>query len=151
MTSSNLYALALMLATPRRASRRNITSALPAPILQSKEHNPLCRACEQGGIAQLAASPVCLHLPKALRPFFRHDRRLFAAVSRLTYRIIDEFYAEATGRPLRTAMVIAHQTFGDMLRWNPHFHAIVLEGGFDDEGTFFLSRSRGSSRWFDEA
>jgi hypothetical protein len=24
-----------------------------------------------------------------------------------------------------------------MLRWNPHFHAIVLEGGFDDEGTFF--------------
>ena len=50
-------------------------------------------------------------------------------------------------------MVIAHQTFGDMLRWNPHFHAgciaeqqsvriatrpIVLEGGFDDEGTFFF-------------
>jgi hypothetical protein len=40
-------------------------------------------------------------------------------------------------------MVIAHQTFlpqaqGTMLlRWNPHFHAIVLEGGFDDEGTFF--------------
>ena len=27
-------------------------------------------------------------------------------------------------------------TFGDMLRWNPHFHAIVLEGGFDDQGTF---------------
>ena len=32
--------------------------------------------------------------------------------------------------------MIAHQTFGDMLRWNPHFHAIVLEGGFDDAGTF---------------
>ena len=26
--------------------------------------------------------------------------------------------------------------FADMLRWNPHFHAIVLEGGFDEEGTF---------------
>jgi hypothetical protein len=24
------------------------------------------------------------------------------------------------------------------LRFNPHFHAIVLEGGFDDEGTFFF-------------
>jgi hypothetical protein len=34
-------------------------------------------------------------------------------------------------------MVVAHQTFGDMLRWNPHFHAIVLEGGFDDQGTFY--------------
>ena len=34
-------------------------------------------------------------------------------------------------------MIIAHQTDGDMLRFNPHFHAIVLEGGFDDEGTLF--------------
>jgi|GEM_PF-2730389 len=33
-------------------------------------------------------------------------------------------------------MVIAHQTFGDMLRWNPHFHTILLEGGFDTEGSF---------------
>ena len=24
------------------------------------------------------------------------------------------------------------------LRWNPHFHAILLEGGFDAEGTFVL-------------
>ncbi len=36
-------------------------------------------------------------------------------------------------------MVVAHQTFGDTLRWNPHFHAIVLEGGFDDVGTFVHS------------
>ena len=73
----------------------------------------------------------------ALRPFFRHDHRLFAAVSRLIYRIIHEFYAEAASRPLLTGMVIAHQSFGDQLRWNPHFHAIVLEGGFDEEGAFF--------------
>jgi hypothetical protein len=59
-------------------------------------------------------------------------------VSRLIHDILREFYHEAAGRPLLTGMVIAHQTFGDMLRWNPHFHAIVLEGGFDDEGTFFF-------------
>jgi hypothetical protein len=76
-------------------------------------------------------------MPKAVRPFFRHDRRLFAEVSRLIYNILRDFYQEAASRPLLTGMVIAHQTFGDMLRWNPHFHAIVLEGGFDDEGTFF--------------
>ena len=40
------------------------------------------------------------------------------------------------GRPIRTGVIIAHQTFGDMLRWNPHFHSIVLEGGFDEQGTF---------------
>jgi len=76
-------------------------------------------------------------MPKALRPFFRHDRRLFAEVSRLIHDILRCFYQEAAGRPLLTGMVIAHQSFGDQLRWNPHFHAIVLEGGFDDEGTFF--------------
>ena len=76
-------------------------------------------------------------MPKALRPFFRHDRCLFADVSRLICHILHDFYDEATGRPLLTGMVIAHQTFGDMLRRNPHFHAIMLEGGFDEEGTFF--------------
>jgi transposase-like protein len=49
-------------------------------------------------------------MPKALRPFFRHDRRLFAEVSRLTYEVLREFYREAAGRPLLTGMVIAHQT-----------------------------------------
>ena len=55
-------------------------------------------------------------MPKAVRPFFRHDRRLFADVSRLIYRILEEFYGEAAGRPLLSGMVIAHQTFGDILR-----------------------------------
>ena len=76
-------------------------------------------------------------VPKALRPFFRHDRQLFADVSRLIYHTLREFYHESAGRPLLTGVVVAYQTFGDMLRWNPHFHAIVLEGGFDEEGTFF--------------
>jgi hypothetical protein len=58
-------------------------------------------------------------------------------VSRLIFALLAEFYAEAAGRPLMTGMIVAHQTYGDMLRFNPHFDAIVLEGGFDDDGTFF--------------
>ncbi|MCG8479254.1 MAG: transposase [Spirochaetales bacterium] len=76
-------------------------------------------------------------VPKALRPFFRHDRCLFAEVSRLIYRLLGDFYREAAGMRLLTGRVIAHQTFGDMLRWDPHFRAGVLEDGFGDEGTFF--------------
>jgi len=34
-------------------------------------------------------------------------------------------------------MIVARQTYGDMLRFNPDYHAIVLEGGFDNEGAFF--------------
>jgi len=55
----------------------------------------------------------------------------------LIYDILVEFYHDAAGRPVLTGTVIAHQAFGDQLKFNPHFHAIVLEGGFDEEGTFF--------------
>ena len=33
-------------------------------------------------------------------------------------------------------MVLAYQTSGEFLRWNPHFHCLVLEGGFDERGKF---------------
>ena len=55
----------------------------------------------------------------------------------MIYAIVKEFYETAAGRTVLTGIIVAHQTFGDMLRWNPHFHALILEGGFDDEGTFF--------------
>ncbi|MBD3425701.1 MAG: hypothetical protein GF409_00560 [Candidatus Omnitrophica bacterium] len=92
--------------------------------------------------------------PKALRVFFRHDRKLFAELSKMIFAMISDFYREVAGRKIDTGMVIAHlrffakrkypahtpykalQTFGDMLRWNPHFHAILLEGGFDEDGNF---------------
>jgi hypothetical protein len=54
----------------------------------------------------------------------------------MIFSMISDFYREVTGKKIDTGMVIAHQTFGDMLRWNPHFHAILLEGGFDEDGTF---------------
>jgi len=108
----------------------------------------LCPSCSQKRTILLAehlTEEVLLRLPhrqfvftvpKALRVFFRNNRKLFADISRLIYSIIRDFYEEAAGKEIKTGMVIAHQTFGDMLRWNPHFHCLVLEGGFDDEGNF---------------
>jgi hypothetical protein len=77
-----------------------------------------------------------LPCPKVLRLIFRRNRTLFAKVSRLINQLISDFYSYATGRTIRFGMIAAHQTFGDMLRWNPHFHCIVLEGGFDQNGKF---------------
>ena len=33
-------------------------------------------------------------------------------------------------------MVLAYQSAGEFLRFNPHFHCLVLEGGFDENGRF---------------
>ena len=74
--------------------------------------------------------------PKLLRPYFRHDRRLFSEISQLIFAILQHFYDQAAKSPVRTAMVLAYQTSGEFLRWNPHYHCIVLEGGFDESGRF---------------
>jgi hypothetical protein len=88
----------------------------------------LCPSCSQKRtllFAEYLTQEVLLDLPhrqfvfaipKALRLFFRHDRRLFSEVSRLIYRLIQDFYREAVGAELMTGIVVAHQTFGDMLR-----------------------------------
>jgi hypothetical protein len=76
-------------------------------------------------------------VPKALRPFFRHDKKLFAEVSRLISIILTKYYSAAAGKELDTGIVSAFQTYGDMLRFNPHWHCIVLDGGIDENGYFY--------------
>jgi len=75
-------------------------------------------------------------IPRILRPYFRHNRRLFSEISRLIFVIIQNFYNKASNRSIKTGMVLAYQTSGEFFRWNPHWHAIVLEGGFDEAGRF---------------
>lgn len=77
-------------------------------------------------------------IPKVLRVFLRHDRVLFADLGRLTFDILRRFFCQAAGRALRCAMVSSHQTFGEFGVWHPHWHTIVLEGGFDRNDTFFF-------------
>jgi hypothetical protein len=58
--------------------------------------------------------------------------------------MMQRFYTEAAGRPIEGAAVIAYASAGDFLRrcsgpprgWNPHLHAVFLEGGFDGDGRF---------------
>jgi len=43
----------------------------------------------------------------------------------------------AAGDPaLRPGMIGVVQTYGDMLDWHPHVHAIATRGGWDGEGRF---------------
>ena len=75
-------------------------------------------------------------VPKALRPFFRHNKKLFAEVSRLISLILTRYYSAVAGVDVDTGIVCAFQTYGDMLRFNPHWHCIVMEGGIDEQGNF---------------
>jgi hypothetical protein len=50
--------------------------------------------------------------------------------------MVERFYTKAANRPIHTGMVLAYQTSGAFVRFNPHWHAIVVEGGFDEAGRF---------------
>ncbi|MBA7470751.1 hypothetical protein ES707_06038 [subsurface metagenome] len=79
---------------------------------------------------------MTLSLPKCLRVFFRHDRKLFSELSRLIFDLIRGYFTEVAGTTVESAALLCFQSFGEFLRWNSHWHAIVLEGGFDKDGNF---------------
>ena len=62
-------------------------------------------------------NPECGH--DYFRPFSCKGFYLCPSCSRLIYDILREFYDEATGRPLLTAMVIAHRRVGRHLMTIP--------------------------------
>jgi Putative transposase len=39
---------------------------------------------------------------------------------------------------LVTGMVSSYQTFGEFVTWHPHWHTILLEGGFESHDHFFF-------------
>jgi len=78
----------------------------------------------------------CTDLPKVLRVFFRHDKRLHGDISRLIYDLVRDFTTEAAGKPTRLAAVVVFQSSGSFCRFHPHWHGLFLEGGFDHEGRF---------------
>jgi hypothetical protein len=75
-------------------------------------------------------------VPKILRLYFKYDRNLFEDVSRIIFSIIQDFYNESAPVALKTASVLSYQSFGDLVRWNPHYHCLVLKGGLDEAGSF---------------
>ena len=75
-------------------------------------------------------------LPKLLRVYFKYDRNLFEDISSIIFSIIYDYYTATAKTTVKTGVIVSYQSFGDLMRWNPHFHYIVLEGGIDEAGSF---------------
>jgi len=76
-------------------------------------------------------------LPKILRRYFLYDRDLLSDLSRCAWESLKLFLREAgpERNPIPGA-VIAIQTFGDFLGFNPHCHVLVTDGCFYGRGMF---------------
>ena len=65
------------------------------------------------------------------------NRKLFADVSKLIHKIITDYYNKCTGKKIITGSIISCQSYGDMMRHNPHWHCIIMEGGLTDNNDFY--------------
>jgi len=54
----------------------------------------------------------------------------------MIFELIQDYYNEVTGKNIQSALILSHQTFGDFARLNPHWHGILIKGGFDDVFNF---------------
>ena len=74
-------------------------------------------------------------LPKILRRYFLYDRPLLSELSRCAWETLRLFFREAVlqGDAMPGA-IIAIQTFGDFLEFNPHCHVLCTEGSFGGKG-----------------
>src|SRR4030042_3209668 len=90
-------------------------------------------------LAQVPHRQWVFTIPKRLRVYFRYDRKLLGKLCRAAYdTVCVVFRLEFGGDSGVPAMVGAVQTFGDLIHWHSHIHAIVPDGVFTESG-FFVS------------
>jgi len=108
-----------------------------------------CPSCHQKRALQTAhwvsrevCAPVAhrqfvFTIPKRLRIYFRFDRRLLGLLCQAAWAVVKTVLQSVSGRPDAAAgMIGAIQTFGDLIHWHPHIHALVAEGVFLPDGKF---------------
>jgi hypothetical protein len=78
-----------------------------------------------------------LTIPKRLRLHTRFDRRLLGRLCTCAWTCIQAEVRRLLGRDdVVPGLVAAIQTFGELLHWHPHIHALVTCGAFTPEGEF---------------
>ena len=76
-------------------------------------------------------------IPRRLRVYFRYDRSLLGKLCHAAWETLRDVYAlEVDGDCGVPAMIAAVQTFGSLINFNAHIHALVAEGVFTDSGHF---------------
>ena len=94
----------------------------------------------------------------SLRDFFLQDRSLlnclFHSVSSVVLRLFSKMNKHKNFTP---GFIMVLHTFGRDLKWNPHIHCLISEGGYSDDAfwrnvshfnyTFLRNAFRSFNRW----
>jgi hypothetical protein len=81
-----------------------------------------------------------LSIPKILRRYFLYDRKLLSDISRCGWEALKLYLKKAAkGNKAVPGAVVAIQTFGDFLGFNPHLHVLISDGCFHKNGMFSVA------------
>lgn len=75
-------------------------------------------------------------IPDMLWNYFHEDRKLFKILMDVAYATIREVFSKMKRRKLMPGVIEVFHPFGKDLKNQPHVHAIVTEGGFDEQWKF---------------
>jgi len=79
-------------------------------------------------------------IPKIIRIYFLFDRALLKELAKIAWQVLSCYYKNALGKNgVAPAAICSIQTFGDMLRFNPHLHILCADGGFGNSGIFYAA------------
>ena len=74
-------------------------------------------------------------IDKSLREFFLKDRSLLDCLFHSANSVITRmFYKMNKSKNFTPGFIMVLHTFGRDLKWNPHIHCLISEGGYSDDG-----------------
>ena len=74
-------------------------------------------------------------IDKNLRKFFLDDRSLLDCLFHAVNSVVSHmFYKQNKSMNFTPGFIMVFHTFGRDLKWNPHIHCLISEGGYSDNG-----------------
>jgi len=73
-------------------------------------------------------------IAEQLRPFFEENRELFKILMDCTISAISRLMKDKTDKDITPGVVSVIHSFGKDIKFNPHVHSLVTEGGFTKDG-----------------
>ena len=107
------------------------------PSCQSKRAALFAEKLEGEVLAPVAHRHLTFTIPRSLRGLFERERKLLGLLPRCAFGAVRRLYQEHfSRRDALPGMVASIQTFGGVLNFNPHVHALVTEGMLEKGGGF---------------
>jgi ribosomal protein L37AE/L43A len=77
---------------------------------------------------------VVLTIPEHLRPYFNHDRRLLKVLMDCSIKVTSYVLKQKLKKQAVPGVIAVVHTYGKDMKFNPHVHCLVTEGGFKKDG-----------------